>query len=291
MKERTLRQRLAAHIAVRLVVATVLLGSALVVQLRDPGAWAINPFFFLIGLTYAVSLGFIGSLRFVDRWPWLTDVHFAIDAVDHLGRDHAERRRREPVHHPLHAADRGGGVGAVPARRPAAGHAQQHPVRRPGAAAVSLRRRQHRRAVQPAADRPAAGQRRAVHRGAQHLRLLCRRAAQRVAGGAGAQGRSAARAGDRGDRRPAGVQPVRARQPAERAGHRRRARPPADVQPLGDGDHRPQRARCRSASRPPRCCSCRRPSPRPSRRTWRASAASAPTTSSAGPTARRSTSA
>ena len=81
MKERTLRQRLATHIAVRLVVATVLLGSALVVQLRDPGAWAINPFFFLIGLTYAVSLGFIGSLRFVDRWPWLTDVHFAIDAV------------------------------------------------------------------------------------------------------------------------------------------------------------------------------------------------------------------
>jgi two-component system sensor histidine kinase PilS (NtrC family) len=81
MKERTLRQRLAAHIAVRLVVATVLLGSALVVQLRDPGAWAINPFFFLIGLTYAVSLGFIASLRFVDRWPWLTDVHFAIDAV------------------------------------------------------------------------------------------------------------------------------------------------------------------------------------------------------------------
>ncbi len=81
MKERTLRQRLAAHIAVRLVVATVLLGSALVVQLRDPGAWAINPFFSLIGLIYAVSLGFIGSLRFVDRWPWLTDVHFAIDAV------------------------------------------------------------------------------------------------------------------------------------------------------------------------------------------------------------------
>ena len=81
MTERTLRQRLAAHIAVRLVVATVLLGSALVVQLRDPGAGAVNRFFFLIGLTYAVSLGFIGSLLFVDRWPWLTDVHFAIDAV------------------------------------------------------------------------------------------------------------------------------------------------------------------------------------------------------------------
>jgi two-component system, NtrC family, sensor histidine kinase PilS len=81
MKQQTLRRRLAALIAIRLVVATVLLGSAVVVQLREPDASAINPFFFLIGLTYAVSLGFIGSLRLVDRSPWLTDVHFAIDAL------------------------------------------------------------------------------------------------------------------------------------------------------------------------------------------------------------------
>lgn len=81
MKERTLRGRLALHIAVRLLVATVLLGAAVIVQLRDPGALPINPFYFLVGLTYAVSLGFIASLRFVDRQPWLTDVHFAIDAV------------------------------------------------------------------------------------------------------------------------------------------------------------------------------------------------------------------
>jgi len=81
MTQRTLRQRLAAHIAIRLVVATVLLGSALMVQLRVPGLWPISPFFFLIGLTYAVSLAFIGSLRVVDRFPWLTDAHFAIDAI------------------------------------------------------------------------------------------------------------------------------------------------------------------------------------------------------------------
>jgi hypothetical protein len=81
VKERTLRRRLAVHIAVRLLVATVLLGAAVIVQLRTPGALPINPFFFLVGLTYAVSLGFIASLRFVDRQPWLTDVHFAIDAI------------------------------------------------------------------------------------------------------------------------------------------------------------------------------------------------------------------
>jgi hypothetical protein len=44
MKERTLRRRLAVHIAVRLLVATVLLGAAVIVQLRDPGALPINPF-------------------------------------------------------------------------------------------------------------------------------------------------------------------------------------------------------------------------------------------------------
>ena len=81
MKYGTMRRRLAVLIGVRLVVATVLLGSAVVVQLREPDVTSINPFFFLIGLTYAVSLGFIASLRFVDRLPWLTDVHFSIDAV------------------------------------------------------------------------------------------------------------------------------------------------------------------------------------------------------------------
>jgi two-component system sensor histidine kinase PilS (NtrC family) len=81
MKERTLRRRLAVHIAVRLLVATVLLGAAVIVQLRTPGALPIDPFYFLVGLTYAVSLGFIASLQMVERLPWLTDVHFAIDAV------------------------------------------------------------------------------------------------------------------------------------------------------------------------------------------------------------------
>jgi two-component system sensor histidine kinase PilS (NtrC family) len=81
VKDRTLRRRLAVHIAVRLLVATVLLSAAVIVQLRAPGALPINPFFTLVGLTFAVSLGFIGSLRFVERVPWLIDVHFALDAI------------------------------------------------------------------------------------------------------------------------------------------------------------------------------------------------------------------
>jgi two-component system, NtrC family, sensor histidine kinase PilS len=77
----TLGRRLLTHIAVRLVAATVLLGSAFVVQLRAPGAFAVTPFFVLIAAIYAVSLVFIATLRFVDRSPWLTDVHFAIDVT------------------------------------------------------------------------------------------------------------------------------------------------------------------------------------------------------------------
>jgi two-component system sensor histidine kinase PilS (NtrC family) len=77
----TLGRRLLAHIALRLAAATVLLGAALVVQLRTPDDFATNPFFFLIAFVYGVSLLFIATLRYVDVFPWLTDVHFAIDVV------------------------------------------------------------------------------------------------------------------------------------------------------------------------------------------------------------------
>lgn len=77
----SLGRRLLTHIALRLVAATVLLGSALVVQLRAPGVFAVNPFFLLIAVIYAVSLVFIASLRFAARFPWLIDVHFAFDVL------------------------------------------------------------------------------------------------------------------------------------------------------------------------------------------------------------------
>lgn len=78
-KTGSLAERLAAHIAVRVMLATVCLGAAIVVQVRTPGAFPDHPLFLLIALVYAVSLVFIATLRFVDRFPWLVDVHFAID--------------------------------------------------------------------------------------------------------------------------------------------------------------------------------------------------------------------
>lgn len=76
-----LRSRLATLIAVRVVVSTLLLGSAILIQLNRPGVFPVDPFFFLIGLTYGLSVIYLVSLRYVGRHAWLADVQFAADAM------------------------------------------------------------------------------------------------------------------------------------------------------------------------------------------------------------------
>ena len=118
----------------------------------------------------------------VDRLPWLTDVHFAIDAVVVSAAVVHHRRRREPVLIALHAADRRREHGAVPPRRLAA---------RGLSAILFLGRR--RRAVLSAngyLDLPfrrsrrsgaAIRQRRAVHRRPQRVWIFRGRVAERFA--------------------------------------------------------------------------------------------------------------
>ena len=76
-----LRSRLSTLIAVRVVVGTVLLGSALLVEINRPAAYPAEPFFLLIGLTYALSVLYLASLRFVDRHPWIADAQLGADAI------------------------------------------------------------------------------------------------------------------------------------------------------------------------------------------------------------------
>jgi two-component system sensor histidine kinase PilS (NtrC family) len=76
-----LRQWLAAHTALRLVVATVLLGLAVVVEFRTPGEGSVNPYFVLLGVTFAGSLALLGLLKLVDRHPWTAFLHFTFDAL------------------------------------------------------------------------------------------------------------------------------------------------------------------------------------------------------------------
>jgi two-component system sensor histidine kinase PilS (NtrC family) len=76
-----LRSRLSTLITVRVVVSTLLLGSAILVQISRPGAFPIDPFFFLIGLTYALSVLYLASLRYVANRPWIADAQLGIDAI------------------------------------------------------------------------------------------------------------------------------------------------------------------------------------------------------------------
>ena len=76
-----LHSRLFKLIAVRLVVSTLLLGWAILIQINQPDAFPVDPFFFLIGLTYALSVAYLATLRFAERQPWLVDLQFAADAV------------------------------------------------------------------------------------------------------------------------------------------------------------------------------------------------------------------
>jgi two-component system sensor histidine kinase PilS (NtrC family) len=59
----------------------MLLGSATLAQFTAPGSFPIDPFFFLIGLTYALTIGYASTLRYVDRFRWLVDLQLAFDAL------------------------------------------------------------------------------------------------------------------------------------------------------------------------------------------------------------------
>ena len=76
-----LRRKLLWLIAGRAGIVTVLLGSAILVQLRSPGAFPVDPFFVLIGTTYALTAAYSLTLKFTERHRWLVDVQLASDAL------------------------------------------------------------------------------------------------------------------------------------------------------------------------------------------------------------------
>jgi two-component system sensor histidine kinase PilS (NtrC family) len=77
----TLRSRVSPFVAGRVVISTIILGTATLVQLATPGAFPINPFYFLIGLTYGLSVVYLATLRYVDENPWLVDLQLTVDAA------------------------------------------------------------------------------------------------------------------------------------------------------------------------------------------------------------------
>src|SRR5437879_6714946 len=76
-----LRRRVGWLIAIRAVISTILLGSATFAQITAPGSFAVDPFFFLIGLTYALTILWALSLPFVEHHRWLLDLQLSGDAL------------------------------------------------------------------------------------------------------------------------------------------------------------------------------------------------------------------
>ena len=81
MTDAGLRRRVAWLIAIRAVISTILLGSAIITQITAPGSFAVDPFFFLIGLTYALTISYALTVRYVDDHRWLVDLQLAGDAL------------------------------------------------------------------------------------------------------------------------------------------------------------------------------------------------------------------
>ncbi len=77
----TLRRKLLWLIAGRAAAVTLLFGSAILIQARAPGSLRIDPFFFLIALTYALTVVYTLTVKRAERHPWLVDVQLGLDAL------------------------------------------------------------------------------------------------------------------------------------------------------------------------------------------------------------------
>ena len=79
--ESTFRRRLLWLIGGRAAIVTVLLGAAILTQINSPGSLPVDPFFFVIGLTYALTAVYSMLLRHTEQRPWFVDVQLCADAM------------------------------------------------------------------------------------------------------------------------------------------------------------------------------------------------------------------
>ncbi|HKY22304.1 MAG TPA: ATP-binding protein [Vicinamibacterales bacterium] len=81
MQERDIRRKLFWLIAIRVGISTLLLGSAVFVQLTSPADFPGEPLFVLIGLTFALNVLWLLTLNWAERYRWVVDVQLACDAI------------------------------------------------------------------------------------------------------------------------------------------------------------------------------------------------------------------
>ena len=81
MSTTTMRRKLLSLITARAAVISVLLGSAVLIQIKSPGSVPIDPLVFLIGVTFALTVVYSLSIRQAERRPWLVDLQLVVDAL------------------------------------------------------------------------------------------------------------------------------------------------------------------------------------------------------------------
>jgi two-component system sensor histidine kinase PilS (NtrC family) len=79
--ERDLRRKLFLLIAIRVGISTLLLGSAVFVQITAPGTFPGEPLFLLIGLSYGLNILWTLTLKWTERFRGIVDVQLACDAL------------------------------------------------------------------------------------------------------------------------------------------------------------------------------------------------------------------
>lgn len=77
----SVRRKLTVLVAVRLIVSTLLLGSAVLVQLNARPEVDPRPLYALIAAAYGLSGVYALTLRLADRHVWLVDLQLALDAL------------------------------------------------------------------------------------------------------------------------------------------------------------------------------------------------------------------
>jgi two-component system sensor histidine kinase PilS (NtrC family) len=76
-----IRSKLLWLMTARAAAVTLLLGSAILAQVRSPGSFPIDPFFFLIALTYGLTALYGMLLKRAEQHGWIVDVQLAGDAL------------------------------------------------------------------------------------------------------------------------------------------------------------------------------------------------------------------
>ena len=74
-----LRGRLLWLIGLRLALVTILLGAGVLAHVQARTTWTSDPFFFLLGLTYTLSVVYALTLHHAERRRWLVDLQFGVD--------------------------------------------------------------------------------------------------------------------------------------------------------------------------------------------------------------------